>query len=124
MGLRVENVQVDGKRIEVSVSWPRKSVLEDFVMISTHAAWYLATKRLTALEYAVLFGAIGSAQFGGKVQIDKAEFARMLGANRASVSRAVSVLVEKQVLLDKGERFGNMRYYRLNRYLVQKGKPN
>lgn len=93
-------------------------------MISTQAAWFLAVKRLTALEYAVLFGAIGAAQFGGKVQIDKALFASMLGADRASVSRAVKVLVEKQVLIDEGERFGNMRYYRLNKYLISKGRPS
>lgn len=91
-------------------------------MISTQAAWFLATKRLTGLEYAVLFGAIGCAEFGGKVALDKALFASMLGADRSAVSRAVSALVHKNVLLDEGERFGNMRYYRLNRYLISKGR--
>jgi hypothetical protein len=113
---------VENNTIDLTVHWTVKPTFGDFVMLSTQAAWFLATKRLTGLEYAVLFGAIGCAEFGGKVAIDKTMFASMLAADRSAVSKAVNVLVQKSVLIDEGDRFGNMRYYRLNRYLIAKGR--
>jgi hypothetical protein len=77
-------------------------------------------KELTIEPYRVLMLLLGKLDFQNWIHVSQNEIARELGMRQPNVSRALKLLIEKNILLR--HQSGKLSGYRLNPYYGWKGK--
>ena len=93
-----------------------------WVMNSQEALELLATdKELTGENYRVLLLLLSRLDFENWIQITQSEIAEKLDMKKQNVSRAISTLDSKGILL-RGPKVGRSYSFRLNPYFGWKGK--
>ena len=90
------------------------------VLLPANGLIALAAYRLTGETYSVLLHLMGKLSFDNWINITQAEIGKDLSLARQNVSRAMKVLVEKQIILE-GPRKGRCHTYRLNYAIGYKG---
>ena len=90
------------------------------VLLPANGLVALATYRLTGEVYSVLLYLMGKLSFDNWINITQVEIGKDLELARPNVSRAMKVLVEKQIILE-GPRKGRCHTYRLNYAIGYKG---
>jgi len=80
----------------------------------------LAAYRLTGETYSVLLHLMSKLSFDNWINVTQADIGKRLNLAQPHVSRAMKVLVEKQILLE-GPRKGRCHTYRLNYAIGYKG---
>ena len=93
-----------------------------WIMNSQEALELLATdKELTGENYRVLLLLLSRLDFENWIQIAQSEIAEKLDMRKQNVSRAISLLESKKILL-RGPKVGRSYAFRLNPYFGWKGK--
>ncbi len=94
-----------------------------WIMASQEALEILASDEdLSKDAYRVLMFLMSRLNFENWIQISQREIARTIKIDKSNVSKAISLLLEKTVLL-KGPKIGRSYGLRLNPYFGWKGKP-
>jgi hypothetical protein len=93
---------------------------EGMVQMSQNAAVSLANERLGEEAYRVFFYLYGVLDYHNLLLIDLQEVGDRLGMKRTNVSRAVSKLVDRHILL-RGPKVGRSFTYRINPNYAYKG---
>ena len=100
----------------------RNPYAKGWVMNSQEALELLATdKELTGENYRVLLLLLSRLDFENWIQITQSEIAEKLHLKKQNVSRAISLLNSKGILL-RGPKVGRSYAFRLNPYFGWKGK--
>jgi len=100
----------------------RNPYAKGWVMNSQEALELLATdKELTGENYRVLLFLLSRLDFENWIQITQSEIAEKLDLKKQNVSRAISLLNSKGILL-RGPKVGRSYAFRLNPYFGWKGK--
>lgn len=118
-------VQIDantGEELRGTLVWveDKPKYMGQFVKTYQNGLIALATYRLTGETYSVLLYLMGKLSFDNWINITHVEIGKELELARPSVSRAMKVLVEKQIILE-GPKKGRCHTYRLNYAVGYKG---
>lgn len=90
------------------------------VLLPANGMKQLAKFRLTGETYSVLCYVLGVLSFDNWINVTQAEIGKELGLAQQHVSRAMKVLIEKQIILE-GPKKGRCHTYRLNYAIGYKG---
>lgn len=108
---------------EPAITWVRKKWMgASFFMGFQSAFTELAKLRLSAEAKNVFLFILGQIDYDNRLTIPQSEIARQLGMHRQNVSRAMTALVNAEVLLVEEPQVGRVRRFRLNDYYGWKGK--
>ena len=96
---------------------------ESFVAMNQNALISMATdKDITLEHHRVLMYLFGCLDFNNYIQVPQIEIAKVLGMQRPNVSRALSMLISKGILIE-GPKIGRTYSFRLNPNYGYKGNP-
>lgn len=105
----------------VLVHFPTKVRVKDWFMAWERGFERLAEEDLTGEALRVLMYTFANLDYENYVRVSQSEISEKLKLRKQNVSRAIRVLVEKQILLE-GDREGKFKTYRLNSFYGWKGK--
>jgi hypothetical protein len=118
-------IQMDADTGEVlrgTMVWveDRPKPMGHFVKTYQNGLAALAAYRFTGETYSVMLHLMSKLSFDNWINVTQAEIGNSLGLARPNVSRAMKVLLEKNIILE-GPRKGRCRTYRLNYAIGYKG---
>lgn len=118
-------VQIDadtGELLHGTMVWveDKPRAMGHFVKTYQDGLVQLAAYRLTGETYSVMLYLMGKLSFDNWINVTQADIGKKLGLAQPSVSRAMKVLIEKNIILE-GPRKGRCHTYRLNYAVGYKG---